>query len=135
MPFPVLPDHESTGEVAGIRQGTYTSHAVVAHTGLVSHTLLDMSVLLLVLLPMSNNLLLGPQGEIHPLILNTILQLAAWHVSNAPCSWKAFVQTLPSSSWQLGGQAQTQFITPPGRNGIAGVSDGRLINFAPIWQI
>ena len=37
MPFPVLPDHESTGEVAGIRQGTYTSHAVVAHTGLVSH--------------------------------------------------------------------------------------------------
>ena len=37
MPFPVLPDHESTGEVAGIRRGTDTSHAVVAHTGLVSH--------------------------------------------------------------------------------------------------
>ena len=34
---PVLPDHESTGEVAGIRRGTDTSHAVVAHTGLVSH--------------------------------------------------------------------------------------------------
>ena len=98
-------------------------------------TLLDMSVSLPVLLLMSNNLLLGPQGEIHPLILNTTLQLAAWHVSNAPCSRRAFVQTLPSSSWQLGGQAQTQFITPPGRNGIAGVSDGRLIHFAPLWQI
>ena len=34
---PVLPDHEGTGEVAGIRRGTDTSHAVVAHTGLVSH--------------------------------------------------------------------------------------------------
>ena len=34
---PVLPDHESTGEVAGIRRGTDTSHAAVAHTGLVSH--------------------------------------------------------------------------------------------------
>ena len=34
---PVLPDHEGTGEVAGIRRETDTSHAVVAHTGLVSH--------------------------------------------------------------------------------------------------
>ena len=34
---PVLPDHQSTGEVAGIWRETDTSHAVVAHTGLVSH--------------------------------------------------------------------------------------------------
>ena len=131
---PVLPDHEGTGEVAGIRRGTDTSHAVVAHTGL-DPTLLDMSLSLLVLLPTSNSLLLGPQGKMHPLIVNKTLQLAAWHVSNAPCSRRAFVQTLPSSSWQLGSQAQTQIITPPGRNGIAGVSDGRLIYFAPLWQI
>ena len=35
---PVLPDHEGTGEVAGIRRGTDTSHAVVVHTVLVSHS-------------------------------------------------------------------------------------------------
>ena len=98
-------------------------------------TFLDMSVLLPVLLPIGNNLLLGPQGEIHLLILNMTLQLATWHVANAPCSRRAFVQMLPSSSWQLGGQAQMQFITPPGRNGIAGISDRRLIHFAPLWQI
>ena len=65
-------------------------------------TLLDMSLSLPVPLPMSKNLLLGPQGEIHPLILNTTLQLAAWHVSNAPCSRRAFAQTLPSSAWRPG---------------------------------
>ena len=98
-------------------------------------TLLDLSVSLPVLLPTSQNLLLGPQGQVHPLIANQTLFLAAWHVSNNPCNRKAFVQTLPSSSWQLGGLVQTQFITPPGRNGIAGVSHGKVIHFAPLWQI
>ena len=85
-------------------------------------TLLDLSVSLPVLLPASQNLLLGPQGQVHPLIANQTLFLTAWHVSNNPCNRKAFVQTLPSSSWQLGGLVQTRFITAPGRNGIAGVS-------------
>ena len=42
---------------------------------------------------------------------------------------------LPSSSWQLGGLEQMQFITSPGKNGIAGVSGGKLIHFAPLWPI
>ena len=95
-------------------------------------SLLDLSVSLPVLLPTSQ---LGPQGQIHPLIANQTLFLAAWHVSNNSCERKAFVQALPDSSWELGGQAQTQFITPPGRNGIAGVSHGKVIHFAPLWQI
>ena len=98
-------------------------------------SLLDLSVSLPVLLPLSPALLLGPRGEIHPLIANQTLQLAAWHVSSDPYNRKAFVQTLPSSSWQLGGQAQMQFTTPPGKNGIAGVSAGKLIHFAPLWPI
>ena len=98
-------------------------------------SLLDMSVSLPVLLPVTPNLLLGPRGEIHPLIANQTLHLAVWHVSNNLYSRKAFVRTLPSSFWQLGGQVQTQFITPPGRNGIAGVSAGKLIHFAPLWPI
>ena len=98
-------------------------------------SLLDLSVSLPVLLPTSQNLLLGSQGEMHPLIANQTLVLAAWHISSNLCNQQAFVQTLPSSSWQLGGQAQMQFITPAGRNGIAGVSHGKVIHFAPLWQI
>ena len=100
-------------------------------------SLLDLSVSLPVLLPMTQNLLLGPGGggEIHPLLANQTLQLAAWHVSSDPCTRKEFVRGLSSSSWQLGGLAQMQFITPPGKNDIAGVSDGKLIHFAPLWPI
>lgn len=60
------------------------------------------------------------------------------------CAWHVFKQSLQSEGicedaskliLQLGGQAQTQFITPPGRSGKAGVSNGELIHFAPLWQI
>ena len=97
--------------------------------------LLDMSVAPPVLLPSFPDLLLSPRGERHPLLLNETLSLAAWHVSSSPCSRRAFLQTLSGSSWQHGGQAQAQFITPPGKNGIAGVTAGKLIHFAPLWLI
>ena len=120
----LLPDNAISSEVEG-----------AGPTQVWYPTLLDLSLSLPVLLPTSQNLLLGPQGQVHPLIANQTLFLAAWHVSNNPCNRKAFVQTLPSSSWQLGGLVQTQFITPHGRNGIAGVSHGKVIHFAPLWQI
>ena len=97
--------------------------------------LLDMSVAPPVLLPSFPDLLLSPRGERHPLLVNETLSLAAWHVSSSPCSRRAFLQTLPGSSWQHGGQAQAQFITSPGKNGIAGVTAGKLIHFAPLWLI
>ena len=98
-------------------------------------SLLELSVSLPILLPWGPKLLQGPQGQSHLLVMNQTLQLAAWHVCNDLCSQRAFLATLPSSSWQLGGQVQTQFIIPPGKNGIAGVSQGKLIHFAPLWQI
>ena len=79
--------------------------------------LLDLSISHPVLMPLPPDLLQGPHGERHPLVENQTLSLAAWHV-----------QTLPSSYWQLGGQAQMQFITPPARNAIAGVSHCRQID-------
>ena len=92
-------------------------------------SLLELSVSLPILLPWAPKLLQGPQGQSHPLVMNQTLQLAAWHVCNDLCSQRAFLAALPSSSWQLGGQVQTQFIIPPGKNGIAGVSQGKLIHF------
>ena len=98
-------------------------------------SILQLSIAPPVLLPWTPKLLCGPQGQSHPLVVNHTLQLAAWHVCANPCKREEFQETLPSSSWQLGGRVQTQFITPPGTNGIAGVTSGRLIRFAPLWQI
>ena len=132
--FQLEADNVISSKVVGTRGRVSASNTCVAHTSVVPR-LLDLSVSLPVLLPTSQNLLLGSQGEMHPLIANQTLVLAAWHISSNLCNRQAFVQTLPSSSWQLGGQAQMQFITPPGRNGIAGVSHGKVIHFAPLWQI
>jgi hypothetical protein len=98
-------------------------------------SLLDMSVSPPILFPWSPRLLQGPQHQMHPLVANQTLQLAAWHVCSNPGKRKDFLATLPESSWQLGGQVQAQFTTPPGKNGIAGASKGKLIRFAPLWQI
>ena len=98
-------------------------------------SLLELSVSLPILLSWGPKLLQGTQDQSHPLVMNQTLQLAAWHVCNDLCNQRAFLATLPSSSWQLRGQVQTQFIIPPGKNGIAGVSQRKLIHFAPLWQI
>ena len=132
--FQLEADNAISSKVEGTRGRVSASNTCVAHTSVVPR-LLDLSVSLPVLLPTSQNLLLGSQGEMHPLISNQTLVLAAWHISSNLSNRQAFVQTLPSSSWQLGGQAQMQFITPPGRNGIAGVSHGKVIHFALLWQI
>ena len=63
-------------------------------------SLLELSVSLPILLPWGPKLLQGPQGQSHPLVMNQTLQLAAWHVCNDLCSQRAFLATLPSSSWQ-----------------------------------
>ena len=94
-----------------------------------------MSIAAPLLLPWTPKLLCGPQGQSHPLVVNHTLQLAAWHVCANPCKREEFQETLPSSSWQLGGRVQTQFITPPRTNGIASVTSGKLIRFVPLWQI
>ena len=102
----------------------------MAHTSLVSQLVGPVSV------PTGSSSnepesLARPLGGDASLIVNQTVQLAAWHVSSDPCARKEFVRTLPNSSWQLGGLAQTQFVTPPGKNGIAGVSGWKLIHFAP----
>ena len=129
-----LPDNAIASKVEGTGRRVGVSNPVWP-TQVWYPILLDLSVSLPVLLPTSQNILLGPQGQVHPLITNQTLFLAAWHVSNNPCNRKAFLQTLPSSSWQFGSLVLTQFITPSGRKGIAGVSHGIVIHFASLWQI
>ena len=92
-------------------------------------SILHMLIAPPVLLPWTPKLLCGPQGQSHPLVVNHTLPLAAWHVCANPCKREELQETLPSSAWQ------TLFITPPGTNGIAGVTSGKLIRFVPLWQI
>ena len=129
---PVLPDNAITGEDE-VTRGRLILVTPLWPTQAWYPGLLDLLVSLPVLLPLNSTLLLDPREEIHPLIANQTLQLAAWHVSSDCYTRKAFVQTLPSSSWQLGGQAQTQSTTTHGKNRVAGVSAGKLIHFAPLW--
>ena len=134
---PLLSYNELSGEAQGRGGRTHTGDSCVANTGLVSESsgIVGLGIVLPILLPWGPKLLQGSQGQSHPLMMNQTLQLAAWHVCNDLCSQRAFLATLPSSSWQLGGHVQTQFIIPPGKNGIAGESQGKLIHFAPLWQI
>lgn len=97
--------------------------------------LLEMSVSPPVLLPQLPNLLANPWGQTHPLIDNQTMFLAAWHISSNHSQQEMFHKGLPTSYWHLGGQAQMQFTTQPGLNGIAGVLQGKLIHFAPLWEI
>ena len=97
--------------------------------------LLDMSIAPPVLLPQVPKLLTNPVGDLHPLVQNKTLFLAAWHVSNNQSQQEAYRTGLTNSFWHLGDQAQIQCTIQPGVNGIAGVRRGKLIHFAPIWEI
>ena len=60
------------------------------------------------------NLLLNAQKEIHPLVANKTLRLAAWKVSRNPLMIQGYQSRLPVLSPVLEGQVQTQITTRPG---------------------
>lgn len=97
--------------------------------------LLQMSIDFPVLIPMGSRTLTSPQGEVHPLIVNDTLQLAGWKVSGDITLQKVFQSKLKNFSCTLGNQAQNLLTTVPGRNGIAGVWNGQLIPFQPLWPL
>lgn len=95
--------------------------------------LLQMSIEFPVLIPMGSRTLTSPQGEVLPLIVNHTLQLAGWKVSGDITLKKVFQSKLKNFSCTSGNQAHNLLTTVPGRNGIAGVWNGQLIPFQPLW--
>ena len=95
--------------------------------------LLEMLVDPPILLPQFPNRLSNPLGELHPLLGNKTLFLAAWLVSNNQSRQREFQIGLPSLSLHLGNQAQIPFTIQPGISGIAGVVTGKLMHFSPLW--
>ena len=106
------------------------------HTQAWYPVLLEMSCIQPILLPPLSNLLLSPNLQPHPLVLQGHLSLAAWMVTGKTCLQTEFQSKLPNfSAPTLGEQARQELTTAPGNSGVAGVVRGKLIHFAPLWPL
>ena len=90
-------------------------------------TLLQMSVQHPLLLPSTSDLLLNPNNEYHPLILNKGLRLVAWTVSGKGCLQRVYQEKLYHLSQLPGERVQHLITNRPGVSGTAGVLGDRLI--------
>ena len=82
------------------------------------------------------DLLLSPNQQPHPLIPQGHLQLAAWMVTGKTCLQGEFQRTLQICSAPIRGEKALQGLTTaPGNSVVAGVVNGRLIHFAPLWHL
>lgn len=92
--------------------------------------LLDMAIQEPILLPTINELLRNPKGEFHHLIENQSLQLGAWLISGDQTQRINFRKRLPSSFQDQERREHAIVTSQPGRNFVAGVIEGRLIQFS-----
>ena len=58
--------------------------------------------------------------------------LAAWPISGKDSQCRVFQTGLPVCSFDPGESTLTQHITQPGRSGVAGVLQNKLIRFQPL---
>ena len=130
----LLPDNAISSEVEGTGRRVGVSNPCVAHAGVVPHLAGPVRVPSGPFTNESESLARPSGAGASPDCEPDVVPRRVACIKQSLQS-EGFVQTLPSSSWQLGGLVQTQFITPPGRNGIAGVSHAKVIHFAPLWQI
>jgi hypothetical protein len=96
-------------------------------------TILGMTVSQQILLPPLPDILVSPNGEPHPLIATNGLTLAAWKISGNDLKHKGFLSNLPRYSWTSEEKAHKLLTQAPGKNGVAGVTNKRLIQFRPLW--
>ena len=89
--------------------------------------ILDLCITESLLLSQSQDPLLDPKGQVHPLVLNKTLKLMAWKISGKTWLRKEFQTWLPILS-QISEDQALQLITNwPAKNGLAGVVKDRLI--------
>ena len=93
---------------------------------------LELPVTELLLLPQLSNILVNPQGQEHPLVVNKTLRLVAWKVSGGTQPQKEFRQGLQSLSQVPEDQAHHLIMNRPGVNGLAGVVNEKLIRIHAI---
>ena len=91
--------------------------------------LLSMSIKKPILLPQYQHLLMNPEKQLHPLLINKTLRSAVWTVSWKIYLQEAFQRQLPNLFPVCDDQVQYQITIPPGHNGLAGVMREKLIHF------
>ena len=89
--------------------------------------ILDLCITEPLLLSQSQEFLVDPKGQIHPLVLNKTLKLMAWKISGKTWLRKEFQTRLPILSQIPEDQALQLITNRPGKNGLAGVVKNRLI--------
>ena len=97
--------------------------------------LLTLSIDNPMLLPPMKNLLLSPEGKMHPLVQSQTFKLVAGKVSGNENKQQEFQNKLPSSWLQDGDEELRQLTTAAGDSGIAGVTQNKLIHFTPLWNV
>ena len=88
-----------------------------------------------ILLPMNVETLQSQTQETHPMLLNNSLHLAAWRLSGKQEKALDFQSMQRSYSPKGGARALEQLTMRPGIAGQAGVINGKLIQFKPLWQM
>ena len=83
----------------------------------------------------TQDMLMSPQQERHPLVLNGTLSLAAWKIFGDERQQQAFQRTLPLWLSEHGAEVRRLLTIAPGQSGLAGVVNGRLIRLMPLWQM
>ena len=91
-----------------------------------------MSIKSPILLPWRKDLLINPKGEIHLLGQKRTLQLVDWMVSRLDCRRRESQWQLPTSSPGEEDQILLNIMSQPGESRLAGVLEGKLIDFAVI---
>jgi hypothetical protein len=115
-------------------QATVVIITPVWHTQIWYPHLLEMSISLPLLLPPIPDLLKGPRGQMHPMIEQGHLHLAAWRVSGDTQEQFQFQKQLQPSSEMHGERGLKKLTVAPGISGVAGVVRDKLIHFEPLWN-
>ena len=89
--------------------------------------LLQMSVQTPILLPLVSNLLVDPQGVIHPLVKNGSLKLVAWKISGRIWQTREYQKGLQDLSQMPEDRVHSLITNRPGESGLAGVVNNKLI--------
>ena len=91
--------------------------------------LLSMSIEKPILLPQYQHLLINPQKQLHPLLINKTLTLAVSIVSGKTYLQEAFQRQLTNLFPVCDNQVQDQITTRPGHSALAGVIKEKSIHF------
>ena len=93
---------------------------------------LELSATEPLLVPQLSNILVNPQGQAHPLVVNKTLRLVAWKDSGRAWTQKELRQGLQSLSQMPEDQVHHLITNRPGVNRLAGVMKEKLIRIYAI---